>query len=94
MGFSRYINMSLHLDNLRVTPSRQHVTSHALGPGLLHSAEEATHYHGPEQADTINAYVPDLSFSGITRAFVGVLQASWFQRRLYSRALLLLYSDT
>lgn len=42
---------------------------HALRPGLLHAAEEASRDHGPEQAVAVTACIPGHSFSGITRAF-------------------------
>lgn len=40
---------------------------HALRPGLLHAAEEASRDHGPEQAVAVTACIPGHSFSGITR---------------------------
>jgi hypothetical protein len=91
MGLSRYASTHPYYKTGRVTPSRQHVTPHALRPRLLHAAEEAASGHGPEQAAAVTAYESDFC-SAASHGILGVLLASWVHRRLYSYALLLLYS--
>jgi hypothetical protein len=51
-----------------LTLSRHHAASNAQRPGLLRDIEEAAQRGRSEQADPVNAHIPDFSFSGITRA--------------------------
>jgi len=81
------------MDRQQLTLDREHVTPHALRPGLLHTAEEAACDHRPEQIHAVTAHGFEPSHSGITRA-LQEFSASWFQGRLYRHAFLLLYSDT
>jgi hypothetical protein len=64
MGLSRYISRTTKMDQT-VTQSRQHVAPHALGPGLLHAAEEAAHHSRPGQASAVVAYILEFLFSDI-----------------------------
>lgn len=55
-------------DGERLTRRRQHVAPHAIGPRLLPAAQEATRERRSEQACAVGARIPDICFSGITRA--------------------------
>jgi len=83
MGLSRYVCPSTCRGRV-VTPNRQHVTPHARRSGLLRAVEEAALRRGPKQACPVNAYTPDISFSGITYALKEFSRTSWFHKWLQS----------
>lgn len=83
MGLTRYVCPSI-CTGRAVTPNRQHVTPYARRPGLLCAVEEAAFRRGPKQACSVDAYTPDISFSGITYALKEFSRTSWFHKWLQS----------